>query len=32
MKLEKTVKKRGIKRVLEDVYRQSPADGGINPA
>jgi len=30
MKLEKTVKKRGIKRVLEELNRQSPADGGIN--
>jgi hypothetical protein len=30
MKLEKTVKKRGIKRVLEELNRQSP--GGINPA
>jgi len=30
MKMEKTVKKRGIKRVLEELNRQSPADGGIN--
>jgi putative endonuclease len=30
MKLEKMVKKRGIKRFLEESNRQSPAVGGIN--
>jgi putative endonuclease len=32
MKLEKTVKKKGIKRVLQELNWQSPVEGGINPA
>jgi len=31
MKLEKTVKKRGIKRVLEELKRQSAAGGMASP-
>ena len=30
MKLEKAIKGRGVKRFLEELNRQSPADGGIN--
>ena len=30
MKLEATIKKRGIGRYLSDLNRQSPASGGIN--
>ncbi len=29
-KLERLIKKRGIGRYLEDLNRQSPAEGGIN--
>jgi len=32
MRVEKSIKRRGIKRFLEDLNQQSPADGGINPA
>jgi hypothetical protein len=32
MKLEETVKKGGVKRVLEGLNRQSPADGGTAPS
>jgi putative endonuclease len=32
MKLEKAIKARGIGRFLEQLNRQSPAYGGINPA
>ena len=30
MKLELTIKKRGIGRYLDDLHRRSPAGGGIN--
>jgi len=30
MRLEKAIKKRGIRRFLEEMDRQSPARGGIN--
>jgi hypothetical protein len=30
MRLEKAIKRRGVKRFFEELNRQSPADGGIN--